>query len=116
VTHKSKGSDDGVIVSDPAGEKFRIRWAKRGTLLRNGPAAWDGTVSGLVAATAVTVLGKAVASDQPLPSTRSAVLRLRRDPAAFMRDGPACVPLGTCFGVGSSGQSGGSTCGAGHAG
>jgi hypothetical protein len=48
VSDKSLGqSEDGLVVSDPAGQRFRIRWAKRGTQLRGGLFWWDGTLSGV---------------------------------------------------------------------
>jgi hypothetical protein len=87
MTHERKvPADDGLIVADPAGEKFRIRWAKRGTLLRNGSTPWwDGTVSGLVVAVVVTVLGKAFASAQQ--TWKVGVYRLV-SPPRIKSDGP----------------------------
>jgi hypothetical protein len=86
VTHESKASpDDGLIVSDPDGEKFRIRWAKRGTFLRRGSAGWDGTASGLVTGATVTVLGKVFAAARQ--TWKVAVYRLV-SPPRMKSEGP----------------------------
>jgi hypothetical protein len=66
VTDESPGpSEDGLVVFDPAGHGFRIRWAKRGTQLRGGLFWWDGTPSGVLKFVLATIF-------EPAPESRSA--------------------------------------------
>jgi hypothetical protein len=65
VTDESRGqSEDGLVVSDPAGHRFRIRWAKRGTQLRGGLFWWDGTPSGVLKFVLATIFEPASESSR----------------------------------------------------